>query len=445
MTKFPFTGLRLRLVAITLAAVAVAFTLIAGLRIHGETVQLTAEIQRSGEERTALLAEAVANLVVGYDYSNMESLADRLVKQEDVQQVIIRNRDGKVMVERRRPALPGEPFLDFAAPVLFSGERVGSAELRLSLARMHAEIARLYRDVILEEVLFGLFLAFIIYLGASRFIVQPIARLNRHMAQLLEHPEAAGPDVPETRRRDELGALARAFECLLGKVREVQQRLREKIDLAGTALMATNEQLQARTRELESRTRELEKALALLEKLAVTDSLTELRNRRYFDDSLAAAFARAQRFNEPLCLVLADVDHFKQINDSYGHAAGDTVLQKLAAAFRERTRETDVVARLGGDEFAFLLSRTNLDEGRVFAESLLNLAAGLRFSFDGQSLGVSLSIGLTCSDGWAHSVEALYGAADEALYEAKRRGRGQAVAYPFGPRASHAPTGKESP
>jgi len=169
----------------------------------------------------------------------------------------------------------------------------------------------------------------------------------------------------------------------------------------------------------------------LVEKLAVTDSLTELRNRRYFDDHLAAAFARAQRFDEPLCLLLADVDHFKEINDTFGHAAGDAVLQALAAAFRARMRNTDVAARLGGDEFAFLLHHTTVAEARVLAEDLLALAKNVRVSFEGKPLVVSLSIGVACTEGLTHSVEALYGAADEALYEAKRRGRDQVVCYPF--------------
>lgn len=429
MRRFLLSGLRLKLVAITLAAVVLAFTVLGSWRAAQEKQRLEADIARSGQERAALLAEAVANLVVGYDYSNMESLAERIVRQADVHQVVIRDRHGKTMVLRNRPTLPDDPMLTFKVPVLFGGNPVGEVELAVSLARLDQEIARLYRDVLLEQLLFALFLGLVIYLGASRLIVRPVTRLSRHMQAVADQPEAA--PLPEPGSHDEIGELARVFNQLQTRVRETQQRLREKIDLAGTALMKTNEQLQARTQELEERTRELEKALALVEKLAVTDSLTELRNRRYFDDSLAAAFARAQRFGETVCLVLADVDHFKRINDSHGHAAGDAVLQALASLFRNRVRDTDVVARLGGDEFAFLLYRTTLEEARVFCDDLLQLVAGLRFGFQGQPLEVSLSIGYACSDRQTHSVEALYGAADEALYEAKRRGRAQAVGYPF--------------
>jgi diguanylate cyclase (GGDEF)-like protein len=431
MQKFWLSGLRLKLVGITLAGVVTAFAVIGSWRVYDERQRVTAEMTRLTRERADLVAEAVANLVVGYDYSNLESLAERLIRQQDMQAVVVRNRQGKTMVARSRPRLPDEAVLGVTAPVRFGDQVVGEVELTVSLARLQAEIAQIYRSVLVEQAFFVLFLGLLIYLGTSRFILQPIARLTRQVTAMAENPQAPATWEAPVESRDELGELARVFRDLQDKVQETQARLREKIDLAGTALMRTNEQLAARTQELESRTAELEKALALVEKLAVTDSLTGLRNRRYFDDSLEAAFARAQRFGEPLCLLLVDVDHFKQINDRYGHPAGDAVLQGVAAAFRSRTRETDVVARLGGDEFAFLLYRTTLAEGRVFGDSLLALAKELRFTFDHDELTLSLSIGVAAIDGRTHSIEALYGAADQALYEAKRQGRGRLVAHPF--------------
>ena len=425
------SGLRLKLVLLVVVGIVFAFTVIGAFRVHSEKQRITEEMRRSGVERSAMVAEAVANLLIGYDYSNMESLADRIVQQQDVQHVIVRNRDGKVMVSRNKPSVPDQTTLSFESPVVFSSEKIGQVDLQISLARMEAEINQTYLDVVFEQVFFGLFLGLLIYFGASRVIVRPIARISDHMKDIIRSKEESLPEELDIRSNDEIGDLARIFNNLNQKIFQAQQRLREKIDLAGSALMKTNDQLQQRSQELENRTQDLEKALTLLEKLAVTDSLTDLRNRRYFDDNLAATFARAQRFNEPFCLILIDVDFFKQINDTYGHAAGDAVLQSLARAFKTRTRDTDTSARLGGDEFAFLLYRTHREEGILFGSAILAMLREMPFNFSDEEVIIGLSIGVACNRDDILSIEALYGAADEALYEAKRRGRNQVVAHPF--------------
>ena len=431
MTGFFHSGLRLKLVTLVVSGIVIAFTVFGLFQVQAQKQRISDEMRRSGQERVSMIAEAVANLLIGYDYSNMESLTERIVQQQDVQHLIIRNRESKVMVSRNKPSLPDQTTLSFAAPVLFSGEEIGRVDLQLSLSRLEAEVNRIYLDVLLHQIFSGFFLGLLIYFAASQVIVKPIARISEHMKQILGSKFDTIPEELAASSRDEIGDLTRIFNNLNRTVFEAQQRLREKIDLAGTALMKTNEQLQQRSLELELRSQDLEKALDLVEKLAVTDSLTDLRNRRYFDDNLAASFARAQRFNEPLSLILIDIDYFKNINDTYGHAAGDTILQTLSGLFKSRTREADISARLGGDEFAFLLYRANREEALAFSQSLLSKTQQLQFFFHDQMVKIGLSIGVACNWDDIHSIEALYGAADEAMYEAKRRGRGQVVAYPF--------------
>lgn len=431
MSNFFNSGLRTKLVALVVIGIVTAITIFGIFQVQIQKQRMANEMHRSGQERVGMIAEAVANLLIGYDYSNMESLAERIVQQQDVQHLIIRNSEGKVMVARNKPSLPDQTTLSFTAPVQLSGEIIGKVDLQLSLARLETEINRIYLDVVLQQIFFGLFLGLLIYFAASHVIVKPIARISEHMKQSLGSKFESIPQELPLTSNDEIGDLTRIFNNLNLKIFEAQQQLREKIDLAGSALMKTNEQLQQRSMELELRSQDLEKALDLVEKLAVTDSLTDLRNRRYFDDNLAASFARAQRFNEPLSLILIDIDYFKNINDSYGHAAGDTILQALASLFKSRTRETDISARLGGDEFAFLLYRANREDGLAFAQGLLAKAHQLKFTFHEHPIEIGLSIGIACNWDDIHSIEALYGAADEAMYEAKRRGRNQVVAYPF--------------
>lgn len=434
MARLP-SGLRFKLVLLVVIGITTAFTLIGGMRGYLAEQRIGEEMRRSGQERVATMAEAVANLLIGYDYSNMEALLERLVRQSDVKRAEIRNAKDKVMATRGEPLADGHASLPFEAPVYFDGRVIGTVYLELSLARMEAQIAQTYREVVLEQIFFGVLLGLLIYLATSWVIVKPIARINQRMQAQLATEETRAPEAIHIASRDEIGQLAASFNDLNRKVYEAQRRLQEKVDLAGTALMETNQQLQQRGEELERRGRELEQALSLVEQLAVTDSLTELRNRRYFDDTMGTAFARALRFGEDLTLILLDVDFFKHVNDHYGHAAGDLVLQTLSRIFKERTREIDVAARVGGDEFAFLLYQTGRDEGEVFARDLLNLVHEQRFVFEDDEVWIGLSIGLAgireVLGADNPSVAALCRAADEALYEAKHRGRDQVVAYPF--------------
>jgi diguanylate cyclase (GGDEF)-like protein len=131
-------------------------------------------------------------------------------------------------------------------------------------------------------------------------------------------------------------------------------------------------------------------------------------------------------------MILVDVDNFKQINDQYGHGVGDYVLQELAKLFKARTRDSDICARLGGDEFAFLLYRADTEETLALSQDLLRIVREHPFVADGANLVVMLSIGIAQLSPDISGTEALYGAADKALYEAKRRGRNQAVVYPWG-------------
>jgi diguanylate cyclase (GGDEF)-like protein len=159
--------------------------------------------------------------------------------------------------------------------------------------------------------------------------------------------------------------------------------------------------------------------LAVLETQALADPLTGLSNRRSFDRELAHADAWARRSGGPLSLLTVDLDHFKAINDTWGHAVGDIALQTVATAMRTVSRETDIVARLGGDEFVMLLRCDRIGALRVANAVRAAVAA----SGDVPGGPPRLSIGLAVLPEDAQTVEALLAASDAALYEAKVAGR----------------------
>ncbi len=155
--------------------------------------------------------------------------------------------------------------------------------------------------------------------------------------------------------------------------------------------------------------------------LARTDPLTGLPNRRQLSDSLAQAMAHAVRYDEPLSVLMIDLDRFKQVNDTRGHESGDRVLRAVAACLREVLRDSDVYGRWGGDEFLAVLGHTPLDGAHEAAQRLCDCAGALRLWSAGLGDGVSLSIG--CAAATGDLTEVLH-TADAAMYEAKRSGRG---------------------
>ena len=161
-----------------------------------------------------------------------------------------------------------------------------------------------------------------------------------------------------------------------------------------------------------------------LRHLADHDPLTDLLNRRAFDAAVARHVAHGARYGADGALLLCDVDHFKQINDNFGHGAGDRVLVRLAAALRERLRSSDVVARLGGDEFAVLLPHGGEEEAEQVA---VQLVEAVRQPVDSglDTVSITISVGIAAFDDSIRGAEDILSRADAALFNAKRAGRDQ--------------------
>jgi two-component system cell cycle response regulator len=162
--------------------------------------------------------------------------------------------------------------------------------------------------------------------------------------------------------------------------------------------------------------------------LANVDSLTEVYNRRFFDARLTELFALARERDRPLSLVMLDIDHFKQINDTFGHLAGDLALQRVAAALQDAVDPADtepLVCRYGGEEFAILLPGVALDDAQRIAERARVAIDALRVEYHGAALRLTLSAGVASLP--ADAPESLVKTADDNLYRAKRDGRNRVV------------------
>ncbi|OGB54077.1 MAG: hypothetical protein A2503_16465 [Burkholderiales bacterium RIFOXYD12_FULL_59_19] len=265
------------------------------------------------------------------------------------------------------------------------------------------------------SLVFSLLLAFLFSHFLSRSLVKRIHALHR---RCLEVDTSA--DMVSGQKGDELDQLAVTFGDMLTRLQQSQIDLEQRVEQRTTQLSLANQQLKA---EINQR----EKIAQLLEETARTDFLTKLINRRAMHRFLQNEMARFERTGGTFSLVLVDIDHFKNINDQFGHDIGDDVLVALSRAFERSAREQDIVSRWGGEEFLILLPNTAQADAFEQAERLRQLLDSDALQIERYPHRVTASFGV-CEFAPGDSLESLLKQTDVALYQAKVRGRNQVCA-----------------
>lgn len=161
--------------------------------------------------------------------------------------------------------------------------------------------------------------------------------------------------------------------------------------------------------------------------LSLTDELTGLSNRRFFEETFEKEFLRAQRYNNKLTLVMFDIDYFKKVNDTYGHQCGDYILKEVSNAALQTFRKTDMVFRFGGEEFVVILTETDTEQALIPLERFRKTIETLNLDYHGFPVNITVSIGACELTKDIKTKETLLEKADNALYEAKNTGRNQTV------------------
>jgi diguanylate cyclase (GGDEF)-like protein len=265
-------------------------------------------------------------------------------------------------------------------------------------AKAYAQIVRL-RNVTLVLVV-GLL--FFIGLGAYLLgltLVRPIDRLTGGASKV-----AAGDlevDLPVL-SRSEVGYLTEVFNDMVARLRQGREEL-----------AAINETLRKKNKELHE--------------LSITDSLTGLYNRKHLMETLDNEVARSKRHKHDFAVLVVDIDHFKEYNDTYGHLAGDEVLSRLASVFKKSVRSCDYVARYGGEEFILVLPEIGPHDGVQAAERIRKKVVKEKFVGDGESIEVTVSVGVASYPKDGDDPQAIIRHADTALYKAKETGRNRVV------------------
>lgn len=212
-----------------------------------------------------------------------------------------------------------------------------------------------------------------------------------------------------TSKHDQAGPLLAAMKGLFYTVSERNRELK-----------VLNQELELR---IEQRTRELEQANRQLQLIATQDDLTRLPNRRYAMLTLHQLWQEKSRYHEPLAILLVDADHFKEVNDRFGHAQGDLLLKELASRLHLAIRASDIVCRLGGDEFLIICPRTGAAGASTLAKKLVASSKPFCMADGTACWSGSISVGIAEVNTDINTPEELLEAADQAMYQAKRRGR----------------------
>lgn len=258
-------------------------------------------------------------------------------------------------------------------------------------------------------------LIIILALAVWMFLVLgiPLDRLTNHIRKITDG-NIDIEQIPVGRRKDEIGTLSKAFNSMHSTI---QHQLQE--------LEAHRTMLE---QEVRDRTKELEMANKKLDMISRTDELTGLPNRRDMNETIANEIGRCQRTLKPFCFIFIDIDHFKNINDTYGHACGDAALKSVAQTIRGLLRKYDVFARYGGEEFLTLLPETDLDGATIVAERFRKKIEAMTIHYGDISFNVTVTLGVSKFDhklGADRSIQM----ADKALYQGKENGRNQVVVW----------------
>ena len=292
-----------------------------------------------------------------------------------------------------------------------TSSNIGQLFLTIDPTLVYREVGRAAAAVLLSSALTAALLIAIVVMVLKRDLQRPMSRLSHFVKDLAADELSQILDLqrPPRPRQDEIDRVHEGFRLLQGRLAEHIQTLEDKVA---------------------DRTAHLEHALSELKTLSTTDALTGCRNRLYFSQQLDTELQRARRYVRPLSLVFCDIDHFKQVNDQHGHAAGDQLLKATGEILRGELRSNcgDWVARYGGEEFVLVLPETSLDAAAALAErvrSRMAEYAGIPLA-DGSRLRRNMSFGVASLEA-GETESSLLQRADQRLYEAKRGGRNRVV------------------
>ncbi len=416
-------GIRQKIVLILLTTLVVGLTASTWTALRAQSEDILAETNRRGEEISHFVARTLTNSVVAYDYHSIELLLRELAGHEDIAYARVVSAKGNTMAEFGIDSVGRPGVALFQRDIQVNNEIVGRLQLGLSTQRIIATLERQQRDSILGQSLVIFSVLLVELLALSYIIIRPLNVMSRAMREQASAGEGTAPMIPLA-GRDEFGAIATQFNRLHLRLNEAHVKLRSRVEHADQELARAYEQVTSQAEELRRKN-------ADLELLSITDPLTGLYNKRYFETLMENEVERAVTQNQICSILLIDVDHFKSLNERYGHKAGDGVLREVARLLTLRIRKTDVLCRFGGDEFFLLCRQATMANAMNVAEQLHEAVTREPLLIDGQAISVGLSLGIATipSPRTVRTAGEFFECADQALHRSKQLGRNVVVHF----------------
>lgn len=406
-------GVRQKVLLVLLAVLLTALTISGWMALRQERESMLKEINQRGNDISRYVAKSLSFSIIGYDYHTIQLMLDEVTASEEVSYAIVTNMKGNVMAESGTSL--GKNSTDsqvvFTQKIFIEDEQVGKLEMGLSTARMFGRLEEQKYSLLKREALIILLIAFGEFFALSYIIIRPVSRISDYLRNSIDKDGHLVEEIP-LHTNDEFGHMARQFNELSTQLNKANHKLQSKVDLADRQLIETNAQLRQLNEEFKI--------------LSITDPLTGLFNRRHFNELMATEISMSNRHGDANSVMLIDIDHFKAINDTFGHYVGDTVLKNLTNTLKNNLRHTDAICRIGGEEFAVLCKRADADSAIEIAEKLRSVVEDtpLARGID-DDLVVTISIGIVSIPNKrdTNTPELLFKEADNALYYAKNHGR----------------------
>ncbi len=421
--KKRFSGIKQKMLGVLLTVLVFAFSVTGYFSLQKQKKEIFEETARRGNDITTYASEAIALHVVSYDYHAIQIMLDEMAKNSDIVYAEVQSKKGNVMAKAGDASIEFNERTNFIKDIYFGEDRVGQLNVRLNNEDIINRLGKKRQALFIREAITLLLIACGEFLALSFFIARPVQVITKTIESSVGKDGKINSDIPVT-SEDEFGVLANVFNSMRRQLNKAQDKLLERAEVADLKLKETNKVLTQQSEELQKINKELKRA-------SITDALTGLHNRHYFEEVLKNDILIGQRHGETNSLIIIDLDHFKKINDTFGHHAGDEVLVSTAKTLKAVMRRTDVLCRIGGEELVCIVRRADKIGAMLVAEKFRKAIEDQKFEFDGVKHLVTASFGVTT---WydhqnKDNIDNVIRDADQALYYSKENGRNQVTHF----------------